>query len=310
MEPLDEYRLEKPPHPLQPPPASGAGHRLVLVLVPVLLALVAGVWWWLLRNPSPPGGAAPEAEAPAPEAAAGPLGPVVEPRDLPPLGDMDGIVRELLGALSRRPEVAAWLASGDLVRRFVASVDNVASGGSPVRHNRALAPQTPFQVARRGSRLVIDPASYARYDGLADTVAELDVHALARLYATLKPRLEEAYAELGQPAGTFDRAVELAIVHLLDTPAVPPDAPLAADTVSYRYREAEIEALSPAQKQLLRMGPRNVPVVQGTLRALARALGIPEERLPPRPGSTEARSSAARRRSTLREGGAGGRGAT
>lgn len=288
MEPLDEYRLEKPPHPPPAPPASDAGRRLALVLVPVLLALVAGVWWWLLRNPAPAGRSTPAPEAPAREAAARPLGPVVEPRDLPPLGELDGVVRELLGALSRRPEVAAWLASDDLVRRFVASVDNVAGGASPARHNRALAPQVPFQVVRRGSRIVADPASYARYDSLADTVAELDVHALARLYATLKPRLEEAYAELGQPAGTFDRAVELAIVHLLETPAIPPDAPLADDTVSYRYRDARIEALSPAQKQLLRMGPRNVPRVQDTLRALARALGIPEERLPPPSPRSEA----------------------
>jgi hypothetical protein len=39
--------------------------------------------------------------------------------------------------------------------------------------------------------------------------------------------------------------------------------------------------LSQAQKQLFRMGPKGVRAVQGKVRELAAALGVPESRLPP-----------------------------
>src|SRR5436190_16934021 len=74
----------------------------------------------------------------------GPLGPQVEPRPLPPLDLTDPLVRELLGALSSRPELAKWLASAGLVRAFVASVENIADGRTPASHLRPLAPSRPF----------------------------------------------------------------------------------------------------------------------------------------------------------------------
>ena len=42
-----------------------------------------------------------------------------------------------------------------------------------------------------------------------------------------------------------------------------------------------LESLTNAQKQLLRMGPRNVKLIQAKLREVAVALGIPASRLPP-----------------------------
>jgi hypothetical protein len=48
--------------------------------------------------------------------------------------------------------------------------------------------------------------------------------------------------------------------------------------VVYEYADPKLEALSPAQKALLRMGPRNVPRVQAKLRELAAALRSPAER--------------------------------
>jgi hypothetical protein len=92
-----------------------------------------------------------------------PLGPAVEPAELPPLDLSDPLVRELLGRLSSRPEVAAWLATDNLIRNFVVSVDNVASGATPARHLRVLAPSTPFEVQSRDGRIFIDRRSYERW---------------------------------------------------------------------------------------------------------------------------------------------------
>jgi hypothetical protein len=55
--------------------------------------------------------------------------------------------------------------------------------------------------------------------------------------------------------------------------------------LSFRYDRDDLEALSLAQKQLLRMGPRNVRMIQEQLRAVARELGIPLVRLPARPAN-------------------------
>jgi len=50
--------------------------------------------------------------------------------------------------------------------------------------------------------------------------------------------------------------------------------------IGYGFADLDLEALTAAQKQLLRMGPRNVRIIQSSLRQIALALGIPAERLP------------------------------
>jgi hypothetical protein len=117
---------------------------------------------------------------------------------------------------------------------------------------------------------------------VAAAAASIDPAGAARLYATLKPRIEEAYRELGAPEQTFDRALEHAIVVLLKTPVV--DSPVRVETqggMGYAFASPELEGLTAPQKQLLRTGPANVRTIQSALRAIAIALGIPEDRLPP-----------------------------
>jgi hypothetical protein len=82
----------------------------------------------------------------------------------------------------------------------------------------------------------------------------------------------------------FDRALERAIVVLLETPGPDASARLirAPKGLGYRFADPRMEALSGAQKQLLRAGPANVQTAQSWLRAVALALGIPAERLPAR----------------------------
>gem|GEM_PF-334114 len=257
--------------------------RAALVLV--MLALVAlGVYWLKRPATQPVVPVTEQAVSTAPDSR-GTLGPLVDPLDLPPLDLTDTLVRELLGRLSSRPELVRWLATSGLIRNAVVVIDNVAEGRSPAQHLQALAPKGPFRVAGEGAVLRTDPQSFQRYDSLADTVAALDVNALARVYAALKPRLAEAYRDLGHPEGDIDAAVERALVHVLQTPAVPTDAGLNDVIVSYEYADARFEGLSAAQKQLARMGPRNQRLVQSRLRDLGLALGISEARLPVPPGS-------------------------
>ena len=103
------------------------------------------------------------------------------------------------------------------------SVSNVSEGLTPSNHVQALKPSGSFAVIEKGEYLFIDPKSYARYNALGDAVSGIDPAGAARLYTSLKPRLEEAYDELGYPDVSFDRAVERAVVQLLSVP-VPSDS--------------------------------------------------------------------------------------
>ena len=117
-------------------------------------------------------------------------------------------------------------------------------------------------------------------DDEADLRLELDAEGAAKLYATLKPRIEEAYDDLGFPDTSFDEPLERAIVTLLQVPVLDEEPAVVARGVGYAYADARLENLTAAQKQLLRMGPRNVRLIQAKLEEIARALGIPAERLP------------------------------
>jgi hypothetical protein len=191
-------------------------------------------------------------------------------------------VRELVRRITSHPTVLAWLATDGLIRNFTVVVENIVEGTTPAGHLKALRPSAPFQVVERNGELFIDPKSYERYDAIAAAAGSVDPAGAARVYATLKPRIEEAYAELGVKPAEFDRALERAIVVLLRTPIV--DGPIRVEPqekgIGYRFADPKLENLTGAQKQLLRTGPRNVRAIQSALRQLAVALGIPPERLP------------------------------
>ncbi len=286
MEPLDDFRLGSEPAP-PAEPESARGSRAPLWIAAALLVVLAAAVsvLWYVRAGMGAGETRPAASLAKPPVQGDvrePLGPAVEPIDLPPLVLTDPLVRELLGRLSSSPTLAAWLASDGLIRAFAVSVENVADGESPAKHVRALAPRSPFRTVNEGKAITVDPHSYSRYDGLANAVASLDPAGLARVYSLLKPRLVEAYTELGHPDGNIDAAVERATAVLLQAPMVEDPVSLRPRVLSYKYERDDLEALAPAQKQLLRMGPRNVRIVQEQLRAIARELGIPSGRLPPR----------------------------
>jgi Protein of unknown function (DUF3014) len=276
-----DLELQEPPEPPPdlPPPKRPIG--LWLLAVALLVAIGIAAYLGFVRRSGAPT-TAPPAVAAAPPSDR-PLGSDAAPIVVPPLAESDPVVRELVRQLSSHPSVAAWLATNGLIRNFTVSVENVADGATPARHLRVLRPRSAFTVRERGNNIYINPRSYERYDTIAAAVASIDPAGAARLYATLKPRIEEAHRELGGGATSFDRTLERAIVLLLETPVLPEgDVRLQAEVqgIGYGFNDPQLENLTAAQKQLLRMGPRNAATIQAALRAIAVALGIPAERLP------------------------------
>jgi DUF3014 family protein len=241
----------------------------------ILLVIAAGVAYSFLRDrPAAPTAIRTPAPAAAPPATVQPKPLVGESISLPPLAETDAIVRELVGQLSAHPSIAAWLATKGLIANFTVVTLNIAEGQAPTTHLRPLAPKARFQTTGSGAALAINPKSYDRYNGYGDAVGSLDATGTARLYLTLKPRVLDAYRELGYPDGDFDRVLERAIGELLKAPVVDGAVPLRPKTLSFAFADPQLESLAPAQKQLLRMGPRNVAAVQGKLREIAGLLQL------------------------------------
>jgi hypothetical protein len=269
-------------------PESPRGKRLLptfLILALIVAALVAAVL--LLQRgregevPPPAVVTVPPREVtdlpPAPVALPPPAGvPVaapgedeipVEEVDLPGLDESDDFARGLASGIP-----SSWLMSEELVRRFVAAVDNVAEGYSPRRHFPSIAVQGKFTALEEGGRLVLDPDSYLRYDALADIAAGTDAAHWVRIYRTLQPLCEEAYRDLGYPDREFDDALRRALARLLAVPVVDGDIVLMKQEEAFYFTNPRLEDLSAAGKHLLRMGPKNTRKVQGLLRALEAAL--------------------------------------
>jgi hypothetical protein len=246
------------------------------IAVALLLGAAAGaVYVVFFRAPRTGPVAVSQPAAPAAASSAAQTAPVV----LPPLDETDPVVRKLMEAMTSNPQIAAWLATDHLIRHFTAGVTDVAGGATAVRFLPMWRPSSPFHVVQRGRDLIIDPRSYQRYDALAAAAASMDPQGSAKVYAALKPRIDEASRELGD--ASFDRSLERAIVLLLSTPDVSDPIRVKPKGVGYAFVDPALEALAPAQKQLLRTGPRNVQRFKSSLRAIAIALGIPESRLPP-----------------------------
>ncbi len=184
----------------------------------------------------------------------------------------DEPVRELVSEVAPDPELVSWLANEDLVRRAAAAVANIAAGKSPGQVLDFLAPSNPFAVVERDGEQFIDPRTYQRYDRVANVIAGLDVANLVFLYQELAPLIGEAYREIGPPGANFDEVLQAAIKELLATPVPLNEERVETKVVTYTYADPELEALSEAQRQLLRMGPGNVRKIQAKLRELAAAL--------------------------------------
>ena len=277
----DDLDLYDSSSPTLPSPTSPS-FVPALVALGVVAALGAGALWFYLHR-TPPRAAVEPAVTPAATTTAPPaaLGSQAEAVQVPPLDASDDVVRDLIRRLSAHPIVAAWLAGDGLLRHVAAGIENVAAGQAPTVHVQALRPTAPFRVTTQGGRTVIDPRSYARYDGIAEALDTIDPEAAARLYSTLKPRLGDAVAELGEAPASLDASLERAIVAVLQTPAVSDPIVLTPKGIGYGFADERLEALPAAQKQLLRMGPTNARRIQASLRRIALALGIPATRLPP-----------------------------
>jgi len=244
----------------------------IAIIAVALVVFLAGGAWWMSRPRSVPAQNASPKVVTGTEAPIDKPGAPAPPVNLPPLDQMDGFLRPLLAALSSRPELANWLATDDLIGQLATAIDQAAAGASPARDFKVIRPAARFVPGGRGDRRVIDPASYRRYDGLVQTITAIDASNVAKIYKTIRPRLNEAYQRMGNPTGDVDRGLAQVLDILLDTPVVKDPVAIVEGDGSWEFADEDLEELRPTQKQLLRMGSANVDRLLVWLRALQAAL--------------------------------------
>ena len=277
-----------------PRPAESAYTWLIPALAIALIAGLAGAaYWWQTRGfegwsvpdeapaaqakaePAPPPSPQPEVRhplpAPAPEAAAKPL---------PTLEMSDTMARHSLVDLMGRKAFAEMVLPIHLIRRIVATVDNLPRPTAPRRMMPLKAVPGAFAAAGSGERATLDAANFARYAPYVRVLESMDSRALVSGYVRAYPLFQRAYRELGYPAGNFnDRLIE-AIDDMAAAPEIDAPIELMRPKVLYEFADPDLETRSAGQKILIRMGSDNAARVKAKLREIRHALIAASE---PRP---------------------------
>jgi hypothetical protein len=182
--------------------------------------------------------------------------------DLPPLSESDTYIRDALKNASSILEFQNWLKEKDIIRRFVAVVDNIVNGENPAANLNFLKPEKNFQIITHKQNLILDPNNYIRYDRTASIFDSLKIKTLLNLFYHIEPLLDETYQKMGYPGQYFRPALMRAIDIILDIPIIKVPIFLQKKVITYSFENQEFENLSPAQKLILRLGPENIRKIQ------------------------------------------------
>lgn len=186
--------------------------------------------------------------------------------DLPALDDSDDALFKHLSMLLSRVRLGL-LKEEQFLRKLVLQIDNAAQGRLVYQHSPLVGPEHFLSIEEREERLFIDKDSYQRYKPYGNLASSIDTSLLVAFYRFYEPLLDEAYAELGYPEGSFRGTLVTAIDLALATPVVDGDIELEQPEANYVYANESLESLNMLQKQLLRMGPGNTQQIQSALLA-------------------------------------------
>src|SRR5262245_5158041 len=222
---------------------------------------------------APPAPAEAKAEAPKPSEE-----PPAQAKSLPSLENSDAMMRESVSGLVGRKAFTSMVHPTELVRRIVATVDNLPRETAP----RRVMPLEPvpgiFGVSGAGEELQLTAENSRRYAPYVHVFEILEARALAQRYAESYPLFQRAYAELGFPNSRFhDRLLE-AIDDMLEAPVPAGPVKLVRPKVLYQFADPELEGLSAGQKVMVRMGAENAAKVKAKLREIRRELAALQPR--------------------------------
>lgn len=253
---------------------KASGWLLALVAVAATVALI---FHWLPDEPADELRLTPPAAEPPP-----PPPVAVEPRieypvpappsagasALPTLENSDALAQQMLRALIGTNAFSDLVRLPDLVRRVVATIDNLPRRKVALRLMPLKSVPGRFLVSGDSGNVSVHSGNSARYAPYVRLAEAVNATKLAALYVQLYPLFQQAYVELGYPQGYFNDRLVFVIDHLLAAPD-PKELPrLVQPHVMYEFAAPELESLSAGQKIMIRMGSDNAARVKAKLRAI------------------------------------------
>jgi hypothetical protein len=236
---------------------------------------------WLEPAAPPPTASAPavpqSSEPAAPPAAEPairhPLETPAEPAaSLPSLETSDSMMRQSLAGLIGGKAFEDFVMPDQLVRRVVATVDNLPQRTAPTRVMPLNAVPGRFHALGSDAEMTLDSTNFARYTPYVSVMEALDARALVQGYARAYPLFQRAYEELGYPGKYFNDRLMQAIDDLLAAPEVQGPVKLIRAKVLYEFADPDLETRSAGQKILIRMGAENAVRVKAKLWEIRREL--------------------------------------
>ena len=280
---------------------SSTGTLVVIVLLALAAAFLGWRWYQqqqpLHVEPASPVATAPN-DGPAPAPAPPPLPESLEPQNpidaialpasgLPTVADSDTRVMKALVDLMGSKNVADFLQFEGIVRRTVATVDNLAREQSPASTWPVQPAKQRFITEGKAGAQTIAAGNAARYTPIVQLAESINPAKAAKTYAQLYPLFQKAYEELGYPGRYFNDRLIAVIDHLLQAPE--PSGPVQVRLVEvkgkvssqrpwvrYEYADPQLESLSSGQKIMVRMGLENERRMKASLRGFREQIATGE----------------------------------
>lgn len=181
--------------------------------------------------------------------------------------------------LSLSAQMQPMLFKKQVIRKSIFSINDLAQGmRPPVKRLRELSFNQPFTVSEVADKLYISPASYRRYDQLAQVIDAIDVQAAVMVYQKYLPLFQQVFSELSYPENyQLLDIIKAATARIIEAPVINGKIEVIRPAVRYKFANPKLEKLTPLEKQMLRMGPENTRLIQNKLRELVAVLIVSEK---------------------------------
>lgn len=277
------------------PQASNKRAAAIGIPIAGLLVLVAILWWGfgeslpygsetpetpetpiIAQTPEPPPTPEPTVEPPPPEVTEPEIVQELETPPEPPAPPTLAEANERLASgtlqVSASPLAATFISAPNLIERLVAIIDNLRQGFVPYKLLPVGRPEVAFSFVDDGLGVTMNPTGFERYDGLARLISEIDTNTLVDAFTSVEITTNEAWSALGYDSPNLEAAILGALETIMLAPETDLEARLYKVEANWVYEDPALEALSPLQKQLMRMGPANGERVKEKAREIRGAL--------------------------------------
>ena len=151
------------------------------------------------------------------------------------------------------------LTEGDFATRFVTLLDEVTMGFIPVKSLGESKRDSGFTAFEENDEWFLTPETEARYAPFVELFCSIDPELAGKVFRAISPSLQSAMDACGHADHTPGQLLQVAMEKLRQIPLYESNPPMnkVADGL-FTWKYPELEALSPAQKAILRMGQGNM----------------------------------------------------